>query len=430
MADMVLTDKQAAGLRAAKEWFLHRTHQQQVFRIFGYAGVGKSTIIRYLVDELGLTDGRDVLYCTFAGKASHVLRKKGIPSQTIHSLIYLPLGEKETEIDNTQKQIEELRAAALTADNIERAALGVEIAKLSRKLNKLLDPDWSLNEESAIRDCKLVIPDECSMVGPKMAADLLSFEKPVLVLGDPGQLPPIEGEGAFTKCEPDVLLTEIHRQAAESAIIRLATMARLGESIPYGKHDEFVWKMAERDVTAAQLLKGGQVICGKHATRFDLNNAMRRAAGFNGSATPTGPGEKIIYRKNDNALGLLNGMFITLDDVEIVDDQRFRAVVRNEEASIIGGTNSKGKPNKLTLYSGLFHDHEKFDKERKARDWKIRRRLVEADFGWAITGHVSQGSQWENVIVFDDRWGFNKQDRRRWLYTAITRAESGLVILD
>jgi hypothetical protein len=66
------------------------------------------------------------------------------------------------------------------------------------------------------------------------------------------------------------------------------------------------------------LLRGGQVICGKNATRFSLNNAMRRAAGFNGSALPTGPGEKVICLKNDNALGLLNGMFVELDDIEQV----------------------------------------------------------------------------------------------------------------
>src|SRR5215471_20879564 len=114
-------------------------------------------------------------------------------------------------------------------------------------------------------------------------------------------------------------------------------MARLGEPISYGRHDEFVWKMSSRDVTPEQLLHGGQVICGKNATRFALNNAMRRAAGFNGSALPTGPGEKVICLKNDNALGLLNGMFIELDDIASVDEGRFRAAVTTEEGELIGG---------------------------------------------------------------------------------------------
>ena len=102
------------------------------------------------------------------------------------------------------------------------------------------------------------------------------------MLGDPGQLPPIQGDGAFTRDSPDVMLTEIHRQAGESAIIRLATMARCGEPIGFGQYDEFVWKMCKADVTPDQALRGGQVICGLNATRLQLNNAMRSAAGFGG----------------------------------------------------------------------------------------------------------------------------------------------------
>ena len=85
-------------------------------------------------------------------------------------------------------------------------------------------------------DLRLIVLDEVSMVGDQMACDLMSFGKPILVVGDPGQLPPIQGEGAFTKDMPDVMLTEIHRQAAESAVIRLATMARQGEPIGFGRN--------------------------------------------------------------------------------------------------------------------------------------------------------------------------------------------------
>jgi exodeoxyribonuclease-5 len=196
------------------------------------------------------------------------------------------------------------------------------------------------------------------------------------------------------------MLTEIHRQAAESA------------------------------VTVEMLLNGGQVICGLNATRFALNNAMRKAAGFNGAPLPTGPGEKIICLKNDHALGLLHGMFFELDAVEQIDDQRFQAIIKTEEGDFVGGENSNGKPRRLPIYAGHFLDHEKLDTQRDDRDWKIKRRLVEATFGWAITCHKAQGSSWLNVIVIDDKWGRPKADRNRWLYTALPRAEEGLVILD
>ena len=98
-------------------------------------------------------------------------------------------------------------------------------------------PRFALNPKSDAAYAKLIVLDEVSMVGEEMARDLMSFGKPILVLGDPGQLPPIQGEGAFTKDAPDIMLTEIHRQASESAIIRLATMARQGQPIGFGQYD-------------------------------------------------------------------------------------------------------------------------------------------------------------------------------------------------
>ena len=427
---MKLSDRQAAALGAIREWFRNDTERQQVFRLFGYAGTGKSTIVKFAIDELGLNDS-DALRACFTGKAAYVLqRKSGMPCSTIHRLIYHMHEATEAEIAAARQKLEEIEAATLALYGAERVAADTEIAALRMSLKEMRQPRFGLNEDSPVRDCKLVVLDEVSMVGPDMAADLISFGKPILVLGDPGQLPPIKGAGAFTAQASDVMLTEIHRQAGESAVIRLATMAREGRPILYGQHDEFVWKMSGRDVTAAQLLNGGQVICGLNATRISLNNAMRKAVGFNGSSLPTGPGEKIICLKNDHGLGLLNGMFIELDGVESADDQRFRAMITTEEGEFIGGSNGGGKSHKLSIYSGHFLDHQKLDPERDDRDWKIKRRLIEATFGWAITGDKAQGSQWENVIIIDDKWGRSREQRAQWLYTAITRAESGLVILD
>lgn len=132
----------------------------------------------------------------------------------------------------------------------------------------------------------------------------------------------------------------------------------------------------------------------------------------------------------DHALGLLNGMFVELDGIEAIDDERIRAVITTEEGMLVGGKNERGKPHKLSIYAGHFLDHETLDPLRDERDWKIMKRSVEATFGWAITCHKAQGSQWENVVVFDDKWGRGRDQRSQWLYTAITRAENGLVILD
>jgi exodeoxyribonuclease-5 len=259
------------------------------------------------------------------------------------------------------------------------------------------------------------------MVGAEMANDLLAFGKPILVLGDPGQLPPIKGEGAFTDAQPDVMLTEIHRQAETSAILRLATMARQGLPIAYGEHDAFVWKMRRAEVTPQQLLRGGQVICGRNATRRTLNTAMKQAAGFP-DVYPQGAGEKIICLKNRHDLGLVNGMFLDLSEIRDEDMLTFSAKANTEDGEAV--------PGRRRFYKGHFDDHVAYDAERLRRDWRDMRGLIETVWGYAITAHKSQGSQWLNVIVYDDGFGRSAQDRARWLYTAITRAEQGLVILD
>jgi exodeoxyribonuclease-5 len=122
------------------------------------------------------------------------------------------------------------------------------LRSLRLRLRDIHKPRFILNEQSIVRDAALIVLDEVSMVGAAMARDLLAFGKPILVLGDPGQLPPIRGEGAFTRDEPDVMLTEIHRQAGQSAIIRLATLARQGRPIDYGEHDPDVCKLPRSSI--------------------------------------------------------------------------------------------------------------------------------------------------------------------------------------
>src|SRR5262249_46453232 len=153
----------------------------------------------------------------------YVMRKHGTPARTIHSLIYSVREATEEEIEQAKKKLAELEAQAIGLTGLDRTVADAQIQAVRTELKDMRRPRFGLNVESEVRDCKLLVLDEVSMVGQEMAADLMSFKKPILVLGDPGQLPPIKGEGAFTQQHPDVMLHEIHRQAGESAIIRLAT---------------------------------------------------------------------------------------------------------------------------------------------------------------------------------------------------------------
>ena len=438
MSDFVPSAAQAAAIAEVRDWFENRTKDQQVFRLFGYAGSGKSTVLKFALDDLGLSPHRSakdgscvpgVVTATFTGKAALVLSRKGTPARTIHSLIYSVIESTEEEIAAAAAKVQEAETAARRLTGFDRTAAEAGIEAMRQALSAMKHPRFALNPQSDAADARLIVLDEVSMVGEEMARDLMSFGKPILVLGDPGQLPPIKGEGAFTRDAPDVMLTEIHRQAAESAIIRLATMARMGEPIGFGVYDAHVAKLRKGDITPDQALRGGQLICGLNATRFQLNNAMRAAAGLGGTCLPTGGAEKIICLKNDNSLGLINGMFLTLEDIVDEGSLYFSAVVHDEGGRRVTPFDSDGRLGRLRIYKGHFEDHVSYDAKRHDRDWREKRKLTEATFGWAITAHKAQGSQWENVIVWDDGLGRSEIDRRRWLYTAITRAERGLVLL-
>jgi exodeoxyribonuclease-5 len=433
------SDTQKRAVDAIKEWFKNDTAQKQVFRLFGYAGTGKSTVLKFALEELGIeahqSDGDEgqcvpgVVTATFTGKAALVLRRKGTPARTIHSLIYSVSQATEQEIEEARKKIDEAEKESRGLAGFDRLTAEAAIETMRKSLSEMKRPRFCLNPQSDAAECKLIVLDEVSMVGEDMAKDLMSFEKPILVLGDPGQLPPIKGEGAFTQAAPDVMLTEIHRQAGESAIIRLATMARNGERIGYGQYDEFVAKMPKSAISAAQMLRGGQVICGMNATRLQLNNDLRRAAGIVAGPLPTGEDEKIICLKNQNDLGLINGMFLTLRNIVDDGEKSFSCDIFDDEGRNVGLPDDDGKPSALQVYKGHFLDHVALDKQRHDEDWKIKRHLIEASYGWAITCHKAQGSQWENIVVWDDGLGRTEADRRCWLYTAITRAERGLVLL-
>lgn len=422
-----LSDQQSEAVNRIVHWYQHETSAQQVARVFGYAGTGKTTITSEVISALGLepmTPGGlgGVLFAAFTGKAANVMTRKGTPAQTIHSLIYRVSEATPEEIERVTEDLAALRRDLPRMGPAERDFALTQIRQLELRLTDIHEPKFLLNEQSMLRDADLLVLDEVSMVGEDMARDLLAFRKPILVLGDPGQLPPIKGQGFFTEATPDVMLTEVHRQARDSAILQLATMAREGRPIPPGAYDQHVWKMSRHEVGPAQMLRGGQAICGTNAIRRSLNTAMKQAAGFSGEL-PTGAGEKIICLKNRHDLGLINGMFLTLTDVR--QDERdgfaFSAMVETEDGvSIVGRQN---------FWRGEYDDHVTFDPERGRREWQIRRGLIESSWGYAITCHKAQGSQWENVVVFDDGFGRTPADRNRWLYTAITRAERGLVIL-
>ncbi len=373
---MKWSSEQDAALVAVDRWL--KAPSSQVFRLFGYAGTGKTTLARHFAESV---DG-EVLFAAFTGKAAQVMRSRGADgARTIHSLIYRPRGEEQSE----------------------------ETGEVS--------PLFSLSRSSPVAKASLVIIDECSMVDEELGRDLLSFGTPVLVLGDPGQLPPISGGGFFTEAEPDALLTEVHRQARDNPIIQLAMDVRAGETLRYGSHGDSA--VINRDeVETERVLDADQVLVGLNRTRRRYNQRLRELKGFSGRLPAAG--DKLVCLRNDAQKGLLNGslwqvMLASPAKRKIKAGLALNMVVKAEDDGPFG-TSAK-----VRVARAAFEGNGDLP-------WQVRRNFDEFDFGYALTVHKAQGSQWDDIVLFDESFAF-KEHRQRWLYTAVTRAAERITIV-
>lgn len=350
----------------------------QVFKIFGFAGSGKTTIAARKAQDLG----SGVMAATFTGKAALVMRKKGFNCSTIHSLIYKP--DMVPVLDDKGNPT------------------GEETL------------DFVLNEESDLWNAKLLVVDEVSMVGEDLGRDLLSFNVPILVLGDPGQLPPISGAGFFTKSKPDVMLTEIHRQALDNPIIRMSMDVRLGRGVRTGSYGEsrVITKAEFTRNRAAWLLGADQVLCGINRTRRTFNADMRKYMGFDLIAQPM-INDKLICLKNSRKEGLFNGGMWRVSEAPVFDGEIFEMKLDSLDTSL------KAKV-KVPL--------EFFTGEEDKLPGAKRRKYHEFDFGYGITVHKAQGSQYDNVLVYNENYCFRETPLQH-LYTAITRAAEKLTLV-
>jgi len=249
----------AQGGRGLAQGQARRERQPQIFRLFGYAGTGKTTLAKHLAEDV---DGK-VVFAAFTGKAALVMRRKGCAgASTIHSMIY-----------RARESGEET-------------------------------PSFELWDDAPASKAELIVIDECSMVDAELGRDLLSFGVPVLVLGDPAQLPPIQGGGFFTGAAPDAMLTEVHRQAADDPIIHLSMAVREGRRLAPGAYgDSQVVRKDELDPD--RVLAADQVLVGRNATRRAYNARLRERREFT-EALPAA-GDKLVCLRNNRRKGLFNG---------------------------------------------------------------------------------------------------------------------------
>jgi exodeoxyribonuclease-5 len=375
---LLLNEKQRMAIKKAINWYYYK-QDKIIFIISGLAGTGKTSLVRILVNILGLAPYQ-VVYCSFTGRAVEILRRKGCQANTIHKTFY-----SVRKVDNK--------------------------IRFSKKKNL----------SSAI---KLIVIDELSMVNDKMMNDIISFNIPIIGLGDHAQLPPIYGANKYIS-NPDVFLEDIMRQKGDLGILDLAQMSRKGEYIPFGTYTESK-VIHVREIEDIE--KYDIILCWKNATRKNLNIIVRSKLGIE-SDYPT-KGEKLICLKNnyvhlleygDIPIFLVNGMdLISLADVSFHFED-----IGSCFPLIYGLSYIEGMSFKTRVHRGPFDSYKTGN--NYIIPGEVDEDIVFLDYGYAYTVHKSQGSEFDHVLIIDEFKG-SADMYNRWLYTAITRARKSVTI--
>lgn len=376
--ELALTRDQEGAVDQVMDFW--RAGEAALLTLGGYAGTGKTTVIGEAVKRVSkLKDRPMIAFCAFTGRAASVLRGKLEAAEllemtdycgTIHGLIYTP-NIRDGMVVGWKK------AEALPFD--------------------------------------FIVVDEGSMLTKTLYDDLASFEIPMLVVGDHGQLPPI-GDAFNLMAAPDIRLETIHRQAAGDPIIKLSMIVREGGTIPVGRHGEFVSKTTDRNILdKVPDVSDPMILCGYNRTRVALNRYVRGRLGLT-SALPK-VGERVICLKNNRDAGVYNGMIGYVEDLVECDKEHVTLKAKME-----GGVDYRGDVWRAQWGS---------EQTLRPKDKQEARRMGDLfDWGYAMTVHKSQGSEARRVVVFEERLPkMNDEDWKRWLYTAVTRARERLLVV-
>lgn len=417
-APVKLTYEQEEALRLIKAWLGAGDSSNWMFYLGGFAGTGKTTLMHHFINSLDRAP-----HCLApTGKAASVLMKKlnGIRVRTIHSMLYKPVEKSRARLFMLQMDLNK------DPDNLRlKFQIVQEQRKLAREKISFVDQD-----EVGIMPHELVIVDEASMVTQKMLCDLEKTGAKVLFVGDPGQLPPVKDAGHFSRAEPDAMLKSVQRQALDNPIIKLSMDIRNSNPIQKNIKNEAIIRMPKSKFNLDGLTAYDQILCGMNIMRRKINRMVRKQTVLTGDETKVYPviGEKLICLRNrpfDTAehgrIWLINGEMCESTGAAFMDEMFGDATMLPVK------------------YDGLdvnfpinpFHFDVTYNPSlEEPLEADDNRRFVELDYGYAITVHKSQGSEWNRVLLVDDEMNVNNRSvRKRWLYTAVTRAKEQLTWL-
>lgn len=311
----------------------------------GFAGTGKTTILSYLQGQL-----EGWAFMAYTGKAADNLRRKGVRATTIHSVIYAAHGEP---------------------------------------------PVFELKSPGALSKVRGFAIDEGSMVGTQLLADLRSFGKPIIAVGDHGQLPPVN-DGVGLMVSPDYRLETIHRNAGP--IASFAEWLRNGEEAGeyYGTmiSDRGVVNIIKPShVTMDMMLEHSQDLTAFNADRKRINDRIRERLGYR---MPLVIGERIIVLKNNREYGVFNGQQGIVTGIDARDRTKYPVITLDTG-------------HRFPCVMGEGHGYH----------------IVPIDYAYCLSCHKAQGDEFDSVLVFEPRT-CDLWKHSAWCYTAASRARERL----
>lgn len=396
---MVFNEEQEKVIAEAVDWF--NNSSEQIFQISGSAGTGKTTVLKEIINRLKLAD-EDVAPMAYTGAAAIVLRTKGFyNSKTIHSWLY-------------------------------RAVEIPDYRRYNAYLNRY-ETKTEFRAKELPFNIKLICIDEAGCVPFDMKKEILASNRKVIALGDLNQLSPVASTAAFLYTGEVHYLTKIMRQNEESGIVYLANEILKGNELKEGNYGNAT-VINQRDLTDDMIKNYSDIIlCGFNTTRDIYNKRCRELNGIDPAQKLPSHGERIICRKNNwaqeiDGISMANGLCGV-----VYDYPSMHAIAKKGSIFRVDF-----KPTMFDMiFRGVVCSYRYFNATKSMKDSirsspSIKRKLGVTgnlfELGYAITTHLSQGSQYTKGIYIAETF-YDKSEQKKLDYVGITRFSDSCIFV-